>query len=168
MNSCWILSQLKTTLTMIMKYWFLQTTLCLHVSLLLGLNPCDPNPCGKNTRCWSSPSQQPGPPCQQNTISCKCLEGINYSQIYIGSKVETENILDFGLCEWWYNIICVCIFMKNRISVGRPIRRMCWWCFISQCSDNYKEKNYNKLQPEPFTTCQLKLQNYKLQLLGIQ
>ena len=74
-------------------------TFCLQVLLLLGLNPCDPNPCGKNTRCWSSPSQQYGPPCHQDTISCKCLEGNNHSQICIRTVnlVETENILDFRL-----------------------------------------------------------------------
>ena len=47
--------------------------------------------------CWWL--QQYGPPCHQDTISCKCLEGNNHSQICIRTVnlVETENILDFRL-----------------------------------------------------------------------
>jgi len=50
-----------------MKYWFLQTTFCLQFWPLLGQNPCDPNPCGINTKCWV-PSGQP-------FYHCKCLAG---------------------------------------------------------------------------------------------
>lgn len=43
--------------------------LCLLVSMVQGQNPCDPNPCGPNTRCLTRPGSD------RLVISCECKEG---------------------------------------------------------------------------------------------
>ena len=54
----------------------IQTTfgliLCLQIGINLAQNPCEPNPCGKNTRCLTQPGSA------RPVISCKCLPGTSF------------------------------------------------------------------------------------------
>ena len=43
--------------------------LCLQIGINFAQNPCEPNPCGKNTRCLTQPGST------RPVISCKCLPG---------------------------------------------------------------------------------------------
>merc|ERR1712193_311416 len=58
------------------------TFLCLILFLSItggqGQNPCEPNPCGKNTRCLTQSNSG------RSVISCKCLPGFRQGEAFIG------------------------------------------------------------------------------------
>ena len=67
----------------------IQTTfgliLCLQIGINFAQNPCEPNPCGKNTRCLTQPGSA------RPVISCKCLPGTyfyRYSFMFFTSRTH--------------------------------------------------------------------------------
>jgi len=72
-----------------MKFWFWQTILCLQFGLFWGQNPCEPNPCGINTRCLTQPGRSGSP-----VISCKCLAGFRQGDPFEGCSAVSNTALN--------------------------------------------------------------------------
>jgi len=66
--------------------------LCLLVSIVQGQNPCDPNPCGPNTRCLTRPGSD------RLVISCECKEGFRQGDPFGGCEAAlgTSAVLDLS------------------------------------------------------------------------
>ena len=95
-----------------MKFWFWQTILCLQFGLFWGQNPCEPNPCGINTRCLTQPGRSGSP-----VISCKCLAGrylkipsfaLTYPSFALFKSALNKDLL--------YNKLLMHYILKNRVS----------------------------------------------------